>query len=155
MGYGGMYGGSPQSGYGGMYGGSPLSGYGGSYGGSQSGYGGSPLSSYGGSYGGDQSSMYGMRSIGSDFMSGFDPSMQSGSRQFGPDQSIFQQLGQLQDVNQNGVPDHLEMTKSKIDDYLAKTQQLGNRKLSVQLEYLNTPLEYQYLSQVRQYATSF
>ena len=47
----------------------------------------------------------------------------------------------------SGVPDHLAMTKSKIDDYLAKTQQLGNRKLSVQVDYLNSPLEYQYLNQ--------
>ena len=61
--------------------------------------------------------------------------------------SFFGQLNQLQDSNNNGIADHLEMTKSKIDDYLAKTQQLGNRKLSVQVDYLNTPLEYQFLSQ--------
>jgi hypothetical protein len=56
-------------------------------------------------------------------------------------------LTNLQDSNNNGVPDFMETTKSKIDDYLAKTQQLGTRKLSVEVNYLNTPLEYQYLNQ--------
>ena len=62
-------------------------------------------------------------------------------------QSFFGQLNQLQDLNNNGIDAHLEITKSKINNYLAKMQQLGNRKLSVQVDYLNSPLEYQYLSQ--------
>jgi len=37
--------------------------------------------------------------------------------------------------------------QDKIDDYLAKTYALGKRRLSVQVEKLNTPLEYQYLQQ--------
>merc|ERR1712114_71005 len=38
-------------------------------------------------------------------------------------------------------------TKYAIDDYLAKTHLLGDRRLSVSLKYLNTPPEVQYLNQ--------
>ena len=41
----------------------------------------------------------------------------------------------------------MEATKGKIDDYLAMTSTLGMRKLTVAVDYLNTPLEYQYLNQ--------
>jgi len=51
------------------------------------------------------------------------------------------------DLDNDGVPDHLQETKEKIDDYLAKTYGLGKRRLSVQVEKLNTPLEYQFLQQ--------
>jgi hypothetical protein len=46
------------------------------------------------------------------------------------DQSLLGGLNNLDDTNRNGIADHLEMTKSKIDDYLAKTQKLGKKKLS-------------------------
>merc|ERR1712112_267019 len=42
---------------------------------------------------------------------------------------------------------YLAHTKYAIDDYLAKTHLLGDRRLSVSLKYLNTPLEVQYLNQ--------
>jgi hypothetical protein len=61
--------------------------------------------------------------------------------------SLLGGMTNFQDSNRNGIADYLEATKGKIDDYLAKTQLLGNRKLSVQVDYLNTPLEYQYLNQ--------
>merc|ERR1712202_54790 len=49
--------------------------------------------------------------------------------------------------NEDGIPDHLQETKNKIDDYLAKQWLLGKRKLTVSVNYGNTPLEYQYLNQ--------
>merc|ERR1719466_384924 len=51
------------------------------------------------------------------------------------------------DSNEDGIPDHLQETKNKIDDYLAKQWLLGKRKLTVSVNYGNTPLEYQYLNQ--------
>merc|ERR1712112_156746 len=42
---------------------------------------------------------------------------------------------------------YLAHTKYAIDDYLAKTHLLGDRRLSVSLKYLNTPPEVQYLNQ--------
>jgi len=51
------------------------------------------------------------------------------------------------DLNEDGIPDHLQETKNKIDDYLAKQWLLGKRKLTVSVNYGNTPLEYQYLNQ--------
>ena len=63
------------------------------------------------------------------------------------DSSLLGGIGRAEDLNRNGIPDHLEATKDKIDNYLAKTQQLGQKRLSVQVDYLNTPLEYQYLNQ--------
>ena len=60
------------------------------------------------------------------------------------DQSLLGGLTNMEDSNRNGIADHLEMTKSKIDDYLAKTQLLGNKKLSgdnnTSLSYLLTHL---------------
>jgi hypothetical protein len=93
--------------------------------GSSSSYGVQPNSAYGGSsYGGNP---YGGNSYG--------------------DSNLLGGLTSLTDANRNGIADHLEATKSKIDDYLAKTYTLGNRKLTVAVDYLNTPLEYQYLNQ--------
>merc|ERR1712142_309573 len=43
--------------------------------------------------------------------------------------------------------DHLDKTKHKIDNYLAKKYLLGKRRVRVQLKYLNSPLEWQYLGQ--------
>merc|ERR1719402_1773568 len=51
------------------------------------------------------------------------------------------------DMDEDGIPDHLRETKNKIDDYLAKQWLLGKRKLTVSVNYGNTPLEYQYLQQ--------
>merc|ERR1719318_253830 len=51
------------------------------------------------------------------------------------------------DKDGDGEPDHLTETKQKIDDYLTKQYKLGKRKLSVQFQYGNMPLEYQYLQQ--------
>merc|ERR1719495_21822 len=49
------------------------------------------------------------------------------------------------DMDEDGIPDHLRETRNKIDDYLAKQWLLGKRKLTVSVNYGNTPLEYQYL----------
>jgi len=46
-----------------------------------------------------------------------------------------------------GVHDHLYATKHRIDSYLAKSYLLGKKRLNVEVKYLNTPLEYQYLNQ--------
>merc|ERR1719430_1784815 len=51
------------------------------------------------------------------------------------------------DMDEDGIPDHLRETQNKIDDYLAKQWLLGKRKLTVSVNYGNTPLEYQYLQQ--------
>jgi len=51
------------------------------------------------------------------------------------------------DMDEDGIPDHLRATQNKIDDYLAKQWLLGKRKLTVSVNYGNTPLEYQYLQQ--------
>jgi len=48
---------------------------------------------------------------------------------------------------QYGHHDHLYATKHNIDAYLANSYLHGKRKLSVQVDYLNTPLEWQYLNQ--------
>merc|ERR1719187_672319 len=53
----------------------------------------------------------------------------------------------LDDMDEDGIPDHLRETQNKIDDYLAKQWLLGKRKLTVSVNYGNTPLEYQYLQQ--------
>merc|ERR1719402_849254 len=50
-------------------------------------------------------------------------------------------------MDEDGIPDHLRETQNKIDDYLAKQWLLGKRKLTVSVNYGNTPLEYQYLQQ--------
>lgn len=42
---------------------------------------------------------------------------------------------------------HLYATKHKIDRYLDKSYLLGSKRLNVEVDYLNTPLEYQYLQQ--------
>jgi len=52
-----------------------------------------------------------------------------------------------EDLDGDGEPDHLVETRNKIDDYLAKQWLLGKRKLSIQVNYGNVPLEYQYLNQ--------
>jgi len=46
-----------------------------------------------------------------------------------------------------GSGDNLSETKNKIDDYLQKSYKLGQRKLSVEFEKSNLPLEYQFLQQ--------
>jgi hypothetical protein len=46
---------------------------------------------------------------------------------------------------------HLAFTKDKIDDHLAKLYKLGNRRLSVQVDYANTPLEYLYLQKYHKF----
>eukprot|EP00088_Acartia_fossae_P032503 TRINITY_DN3326_c0_g2_i2.p1 TRINITY_DN3326_c0_g2~~TRINITY_DN3326_c0_g2_i2.p1 ORF type:complete len:413 (-),score=65.59 TRINITY_DN3326_c0_g2_i2:113-1351(-) len=55
------------------------------------------------------------------------------------------------DLDGDGEPDHLTATKHKIDDYLAKQWKLGRRKLTVQVQYGNMPLEYQYLNQFHKF----
>jgi len=52
-----------------------------------------------------------------------------------------------EDLDGDGRPDHLVETEHKIDDYLAKQWLLGKRKLTVSVNYGNTPLEYLYLDQ--------
>merc|ERR1712042_427006 len=52
-----------------------------------------------------------------------------------------------EDLDGDGRPDHLVETEHKIDDYLAKQWLLGERKLTVSVNYGNTPLEYLYLDQ--------
>merc|ERR1719378_682733 len=52
-----------------------------------------------------------------------------------------------EDLDGDGEADHLVETRNKIDDYLAKQWLLGKRKLSIQVNYGNVPLEYQYLNQ--------
>merc|ERR1712215_433113 len=52
-----------------------------------------------------------------------------------------------EDLDGDGRPDHLVETEHKIDDYLAKQWLLGKRKLTVSVNYGNTPLEYMYLDQ--------
>merc|ERR1719402_695689 len=51
------------------------------------------------------------------------------------------------DMDGDGVADHLKETSNWIDDYLAKQWLLGKRKLTVSVNYGNIPLEYQYLQQ--------
>merc|ERR550519_279010 len=51
------------------------------------------------------------------------------------------------DMDGDGVADHLKETSNRIDDYLAKQWLLGKRKLTVSVNYGNIPLEYQYLQQ--------
>merc|ERR1719186_1129900 len=69
-----------------------------------------------------------------------------------PSQGITNLLGadlidDAEDLDGDGEPDHLVETRNKIDDYLAKQWLLGKRKLTVSVNYGNTPLEYQYLQQ--------
>merc|ERR1719369_1146987 len=57
-------------------------------------------------------------------------------------------LGGPDTLGLNGTdPDHLVETKARVDDYLTKQYKLGKRKLSVQVNYGNMPLEYQFLQQ--------
>merc|ERR1719260_685752 len=51
------------------------------------------------------------------------------------------------DLDMDGLPDHLVATRNKIDDYINKQWKLGKRKLTVQVSANKVPLEYQYLSQ--------
>merc|ERR1712059_5541 len=53
----------------------------------------------------------------------------------------------VDDLDNDMIPDHLAATKNRIDDYLAKTYKLGKRKLAINVNYMNMPLEHQYLSQ--------
>merc|ERR550519_3127967 len=56
-------------------------------------------------------------------------------------------IDDMDDLDEDGEPDHLVETRNKIDDYLAKQWLLGKRKLTVSVNYGNMPLEYQYLNQ--------
>merc|ERR1719153_2104798 len=49
------------------------------------------------------------------------------------------------DLDFDGVPDHLTATKHKIDEFIAKQWKLGKRKLTVSANFHSIPLEYQYL----------
>merc|ERR1719431_2321071 len=51
------------------------------------------------------------------------------------------------DLDNDQEGDHLTATKNRIDDYLAKTYKLGKRKLAINVNYMNMPLEYGYLGQ--------
>merc|ERR1719410_1675331 len=48
-----------------------------------------------------------------------------------------------------GADEHLTSSKARLEKYLQKQWQLGKRKLQVQVDFGNVPLEWEYLNQVR------
>merc|ERR1719462_150315 len=46
-----------------------------------------------------------------------------------------------------GADDHLTSSKARLEKYLQKQWQLGKRKLQVQVDFGNVPLEWEYLNQ--------
>jgi len=157
-------------GYGGGYG--HMGGYGGGYGGNYLGGGGNPLlaeAMYGNPYnkvaGGNLNLGYGgIKSplnvlTQAAYQNNFKPMMNFGYGGFGGmDNYGAYEVNKYRydkglpmldedDLDQDGLPDHLVATRHKIDDYIAKQWKLGKRKLTVQVTANKVPLEYQYLSQ--------
>merc|ERR1719447_1608275 len=46
-----------------------------------------------------------------------------------------------------GADEHLTSSKARLEKYLQKQWQLGKRKLQVQVDFGNVPLEWEYLNQ--------
>merc|ERR550519_546427 len=85
-------------------------------------------------------SMMGMGGLGgAGILGGLDPGLLGGG--------MGGSAGNGSIIDMMDDPDHLVETKHRIDDYLTKQYKLGKRKLSVQVNYGNMPLEYQFLQQ--------
>merc|ERR1719500_363535 len=62
----------------------------------------------------------------------------------------FNPFGDFEDDQNAGDVDqdeHLKSTKARLEKYLQKQWQLGKRKLQVQVDFGNVPLEWEYLNQ--------
>merc|ERR1740128_609331 len=140
--FGGPYGGMGM-GFGGPYGGMGMGRFGSPYGG-MGGYGG-----FGGPYGGRFGGRYGGRFGGYGGYGGLNGMLGPAGR--------FDPYGDYEDdmfdQNADDFPygaeedEHLTSTSARLEKYLQKQWQLGKRKLQVQVDFGNVPLEWEYLNQ--------
>merc|ERR1719187_117068 len=123
---------------------------------SSGGYFGGPYGSFGGRFGGKHGGRFG----------GFGPKYGGGFRGYGGRRNgIFGAVGRFdpygdfedmfEDQNADDYPfghdleedGHLTSTSARLEKYLQKQWQLGKRKLQVQVDFGNVPLEWEYLNQ--------
>jgi len=160
-GYGGKGYGQPgflNSGYGPGFMSAPVFGGFGPFGGphaSSGGYFGGPYGSFGGRFGGKHGGRFG----------GFGTKYGGGFGGYGGRNGIFGAVGRFdpygdfedmfEDQNADDYPfgpdleedGHLTSTSARLEKYLQKQWQLGKRKLQVQVDFGNVPLEWEYLNQ--------
>merc|ERR1719339_139324 len=148
MGFGGPFGGIGMGRYGGGFGG-PFGGigmgrFGSPYGG-MGGYGG-----FGGPYGGRFGGRFGGRYGGFGGFGGLN-SMLGPAGRFDPygdyEDDMFDQNADDYPYGSDEEDEHLTSTSARLEKYLQKQWQLGKRKLQVQVDFGNVPLEWEYLNQ--------
>merc|ERR1719320_125076 len=65
---------------------------------------------------------------------------------FGGGEDFMEDTGD-QNSDDLGADEHLTSSKARLEKYLQKQWQLGKRKLQVQVDFGNVPLEWEYLNQ--------
>merc|ERR1719397_144962 len=141
--FGGPYGGMGM-GFGGPFGGMGMGRFGSPYGG-MGGYGG-----FGGPFGGRFGGRYGGGYGGFGGFGGLN-SMLGPAGRFDPygeyEDDLFDQNADDYPYGSDEEDEHLTSTGARLEKYLQKQWQLGKRKLQVQVDFGNVPLEWEYLNQ--------